>query len=59
MTLAEITAAIEAAWQTTAIKTDWLGLEAVLRATVDNPTANDARKVNLVREAVAAFTRRG
>jgi hypothetical protein len=59
MTLADITGAIEKAWSARSPKMDWLGLETVLVAILTNPTADDARKVTLSKEAIDAYTKRG
>lgn len=49
---------IDDAWDTKAIKIDWLGLETLLRDILSSDLV-DSEKVKLSQEAISAFTRRG
>ncbi len=51
--------AIDKIWDAKARVVDWLGLESFTRDCLASPILTDGQKVTLLKEAVAAFTRRG
>ncbi len=49
---------INAAWESKSMKMDWLGLEVLLRDILSSGL-EASEKVELAKEAIAAFTKRG
>jgi hypothetical protein len=46
-------------WASRSVKTDWLGFESFLEDILCNPVLSDTEKVQITREALDAWTRRG
>jgi hypothetical protein len=51
--------ALNRLWSSTATEMDWLGFEQFTRDVLSSPLLTDGERVQILRDAVGAFTRRG
>lgn len=59
MSVATLQDRIKLAWESRSIKMDWLGLETLIRDVYDLENVSSDFKLELIRDALAAYTKRG